>query len=192
MLLSNKLFTSLEQLLSHLFLLSLLIGCLSACSHNVPHTENGNKVGELSQEITLLSPEISFAEAEQTSRALMTTAKDLANEYRMASPPRYHNLLVHMGLRKRGLCCHWAEDLHTKLRELSVNSLKFDWLVAKQGKLLEHSSIVIYPAKLTWKEGIVFDPWRKSGIPYWTTVNGDEYHWKLHPLNGQWNKLRCK
>lgn len=183
---------SFEQFLRQVFLLSFLIGCMSSCSHNVPREENINKAAQLSKDIALLSSEIPFAEAEQTSRTLMKTTESLANEYRMVSPPRYHNLLVHMGIRKRGLCCHWAEDLHTNLRMLSVNSLKFDWLVAKQGKLLEHSSIVIYPAKLTWKEGIVFDPWRKSGIPYWTTVNSDRYSWQPHPLNGQWNILRCK
>ena len=175
MLVGNRLVTNSKQLLSQLFLLSLVIGCLSACSHNSLPTESANKVQDLSHDIASLSPEIPFAEAEQTSRTLLLTTDDLANEYRMASPPRYHNLLVHMGMRKRGLCCHWAEDLHTKLRELKVSTLKFDWLVAKQGKLLEHSSIVIYPARLTWKDGIVFDPWRKSGIPYWVTVNRDKY-----------------
>ncbi len=192
MLFGNKLFTSYERLWSYLFLLVLLVGCLSACSHKTLIMENKNKALELSKDIALLSPEIPFTEAKQTSQTLMETSEDLAKEYRMASPPRYHNLLVHMGLRKRGLCCHWAEDLHVKLRQLSINSLKFDWLVAKQGRFLEHSSIVIYPANLTWKEGIVFDPWRTSGVPFWTAVNGDKYPWQPHPLNGQWNILRCK
>ena len=98
-----------------------------------------------------------------------------------------------LGIRDRGLCCHWAEDLHAKLRQLHTSSLRFDWLVARQGsQLREHNTVVIYAADSSWLEGIVFDPWRKAGVPHWAKVTGDEYPWELHPLSGQWKNLRCK
>ena len=170
---------------------SLLSVILIACSHSVP--ESVNKIDELSYAIGLLSSEIPSTEADQGSQVLINTAVSLANEYDMASPALYHNMLVRMGIRERGLCCHWAEDLHAKLRELDVATLKFDWLVARQGsQFREHNSVVIYSAQATWKQGIVFDPWRKAGVPFWTTVEGDKYPWQPHPLSGQWKILRCK
>jgi hypothetical protein len=145
------------------------------------------------QAISSLSAEVQLTDASQTSRLLINTAAKLATDYKMESPALYHNTLVNMGLRERGLCCHWAEDLHARLRELHISSLKFDWLVARPGsKLREHNTVVVYAANASWKEGIVFDPWRMAGVPFWTRVDGDKYPWQLHPLNGQWGKLHCK
>ncbi len=111
----------------------------------------------------------------------------------MASPALYHNMLVNMGLRERGLCCHWAKDLHAKLRGLDTSSLKFDWLVARLGsQSREHNTVVIYAADSTWTKGIVFNPWRKAGVRHWTKMTGDEYPWQPHPLSGKWEILRCK
>ena len=166
---------------------------LSACTHTSSTNEPEIEIDKLSQPILSLSSEITYEEANITSQVLITTAMSLADEYNMASPPLYHNMLVKLGLRKRGLCCHWAEDLHAELRELSIDSLKFDWLVARQGsELREHNTVVVFPVEATWEKGLVFDPWRKAGSPYWTQARGDKYPWQLHPFSGQWEILRCK
>ncbi len=166
---------------------------ISACTHVTAPEDVTSEIEGLAQAIDALSKDVSPTDASQTSSLLINTAIELADEYDMASPPKYHNLLVHMGIRERGLCCHWAEDLLTKLRELPTSSLKFDWLVARQGVALrEHSTVVVYAADSTWAKGIVFDPWRKAGVPHWTNVAGDEYPWQPHPLSGRWEILRCK
>ena len=62
-----------------------------------------------------------------------------------------------MGLRDRGLCCHWAEDLHAELRKLNINSLKVAWLIARQGnQLREHNSIVIYADNITVGKKVLY------------------------------------
>ena len=167
---------------------------VTACSHiSLNSTDSSYKVDEFSKAIESLSANIDENEAMQTSQLLMETTTQLVAEYEMTSPALYHNMLVNMGLRKRGLCCHWAEDLHAKLRELSISTLKFDWLVARLGShLREHNTVVIYPVNSTWQNGLIFDPWRKAGVPFWTRVKGDKYPWKVHPLNGKWESLRCK
>ena len=140
-----------------------------------------------------MSDEVHLKDANETSRLLINTTIELARQYDMASPALYHNMLVNTGFRTRGLCCHWAEDLHAKLRGLHSRTLKFDWLVARLGsQLREHNTVVVYPAGTGWENGIVFDPWRKSGIPYWAKVSNDKYPWQPHPLNGRWDILRCK
>jgi len=164
-----------------------------SCAHVTAPEDVASEIEGLTRAINALSAEVSSTDASQTSSLLINTAIELADEYNMASPALYHNMLVNLGLRERGLCCHWAEDLHAKLRELNTSSLKFDWLVARHGsQLREHNTVVIYASGSTWGNGIVFDPWRKAGIPHWNKVAGDEYPWKLHPLSGRWEILRCK
>lgn len=166
---------------------------ISACAHVIAPEDVASEIEGLTQAINALSAEVLPADASQTSNLLINATIELADEYNMESPALYHNMLVNMGLRERGLCCHWAEDLHAKLRELNTRSLKFDWLVARLGsQLREHNTVVIYAADSTWSKGIVFDPWRKAGAPHWSKVIGDEYPWQPHPLNGRWEILRCK
>lgn len=168
---------------------------MSACSHVPPPDLAVDKNEEeiLAEAIYSLSNEVLLIEATNTSELLVKVTASLAVEYDMQSPALFHNMLVNTGVRNRGLCCHWAEDLHLKLRMLNTNSLKFDWVVSRLGsKLREHNAVVIYAAGTNWSEGIVYDPWRKAGKPHWITVADDKYPWTRHPLSGQWNMLRCK
>jgi len=166
---------------------------ISACSSIPDGSDSATKVAELSHAIQVLSEEVSIEEANEASQLLLNTTLELSKQYDMVSPALYHNMLVNTGIRKRGLCCHWAEDLHAKLRTLQNSSLKFDWLVARLGsQLREHNTIVIYASSSSWEHGVVFDPWRKAGLPYWTKVKSDKYPWQPHPLSGRWDVLRCK
>lgn len=170
-----------------------MLWLITACAHVNEPEDIASEIDNLTLAINALSDEVLPADASLASNLLITAAIELADEYKMASPALYHNMLVNMGIRERGLCCHWAEDLHAKLRELNTHSLKFDWLVARLGsQLREHNTVVIYAADSTWSKGIVFDPWRKAGVPHWAKVAGDEYLWQPHPLSGRWGKLRCK
>ena len=163
------------------------------CTHSLLPIVNADRSSELGIAIASLSGSINKEDARLVSKVLVVSTTELAASYRMTSPPRAHNLLVHMGLKERGLCCHWAEDLRLRLSTLKQESLKFDWLVAHQGRpLAEHNGIVVYGVDSTWKQGLVFDPWRKAGQPYWVLVETDQYPWQLHPLNGQWDLLHCK
>lgn len=171
----------------------LLIFFACACNHVPSQEDAAIKKTSLSYAIHSLSDEVLLTEANDTSRLLISATINLANEYNMESPALFHNMLVNTGVRERGLCCHWAEDLHQKLRMLNVHSLKFDWLVSRLGsRLREHNTVVIYAANSNWSEGIVYDPWRKSGSPHWVRVADDHYPWIRHPLSGQWNLLRCQ
>ncbi len=171
----------------------LIVVVSTACTHVSTPEATASEIKSFSHAINALSENVLPEDASQTSQLLYNAAVELADEYRMMSPPSYHNMLVNLGVRKRGLCCHWAEDLHAKLRELNASSLTFAWLVAHQGNTFrEHNTVVIYAVGSTWAKGMVFDPWRKAGSPYWTKVEGDKYPWQLHPLSGQWDLLRCK
>ena len=163
-----------------------------SCAHAPQMSDPVGDSRRLEAAIILLSDSINQNDAKLVSEALIASTSELALSYHMASPPRYHNLLIHMGMKKRGLCCHWAEDLRTSLIAINQDTIQIDWLVANHGSpLTEHNSLVIYAENMGWQQGIVFDPWRKSGRPYWVQVSLDNYSWQQHPLSGKWDRLRC-
>lgn len=165
----------------------------AACTHSPKSANLDENIELLSHAITALSSEILPSEANETSRVLLATTAKLTKEYNMASPAKYHNLLVNLGLRRRGLCCHWAEDLHAKLRKIHSNSLDFDWVVTKHGNILqEHNTVIIFSSKSSWENGLIYDPWRNAGKPFWAHVDKDKYVWKRHPLSGKWQELHCE
>ena len=164
-----------------------------SCSNVPPPRESTDDSLKLESAINALSDTIDAHDARLISKLLIVSTSDLAQRYRMASPPGYHNFLVKMGLKERGLCCHWAEDLRSRFIQVNQETIKVDWLVARHGSSMrEHNVIVLYGENMSWKQGMVYDPWRMAGRPYWTRVEQDKYPWKLHPLNGQWDLLRCK
>lgn len=166
---------------------------LAACSHSSLAPSNTGQPESLHTAIMGLPGFIDGDEAALVAKLLLQATGELAHEYEMARPPRFHNLLVHLGLRKRGLCCHWAADLHARLQVIDSGSIRFDWVVTRLGHALqEHNSLVIHASDLTWEQGLVFDPWRKAGQPYWVRVDEDMYIWKQHPLSGNWEQLHCK
>jgi hypothetical protein len=115
--------------------------------------------------------------------ALATTACDyswqLARTYRVVRPARWHNLLVNCGLRQRGLCYHWADDLGARLDALQLRSLVLHHAVAHQGSWLrEHNALVVTAVGQPFEQGLVLDAWRGSGRLFLTAVTADQYPWK--------------
>jgi hypothetical protein len=138
------------------------------------------QVVSLEQALTALSPDIVKLEAKQMAESAISYSLELAAEYRMLRPPVFHNLMVNLGFRERGLCIHWTEDLLKRLQGLGLKSLELHWGIANHDILLrlEHSSVVITARGQSFEEGLVLDPWRHSGELYWTLVKDDSYSWK--------------
>ncbi|MDD1749287.1 MAG: hypothetical protein LUO89_05360 [Methanothrix sp.] len=138
------------------------------------------RVASLEQALTALSPDVDKSEAELLAETAISYSLELAGKYHMLRPPILHNLLVNLGLRERGLCIHWTEDLLNRLSGLGMKSLELHWGIANHDVLLrlEHSSVIITACGQSFEEGLVLDPWRHSGELYWTRVKDDSYPWK--------------
>ena len=138
------------------------------------------QVVSLEQALTALSPDIVKLEAKQMAESAISYSLELAAEYRMLRPPVFHNLMVNLGFRERGLCIHWTEDLLKRLQGLGLKSLELHWGIANNNVLLrlEHSSVIITARGQSFENGLVLDPWRHSGELYWTLVRDDIYPWK--------------
>ncbi len=135
-------------------------------------------INNLQNDIEKLSPLIDKTEAKEVASLAILHSQFLANEYDLVSPPLYHNSLVQMGLRKRGLCFHFAEDLIHKLKDLNLETLDLRWVVHDKAQYWEHSSIVLSAKGQPINKGIILDAWRNSGKLYWNNFDKDtRYTW---------------
>ena len=103
-------------------------------------------------------------ESKELARLAITKSRALANSYHLVSPPFYHNFLVNSGLRKRGLCFHFVQDLMQEINKQGFSSFDFRWGRANGNKLNEHNVIVVLGNReKNFKNGVILDAWRKSG-----------------------------
>lgn len=159
---------------------------LHACGSTGPSLDlsadnEQQRIAQLGDAIKALDHSIETAEARRAARIAIEYSRDLAQQYEIADSPLMHNLKVQLGLKPRGLCIHWTEDLRARLRQEKFRSLDLHWAIANYEAAfrLEHSSVVISAAGAAIEQGLVLDPWRDSGHLYWTPTLADaDYGWK--------------
>ncbi len=143
-------------------------------------------VKRLEWELNALGPAVDSIEARRVAETAIRESAILAEEYQLVRPAVGHNLLVVMGVKDRGLCYQWTEDLMKRLEALELKSFQLHWAVAYPGSnLREHNCVVISVAGQPFSKGILFDPWRHSGNLFWTSVVKDTYPWEMLPP-AQW------
>ncbi len=102
----------------------------------------------------------------------------LRGVYQSIAVPIVHNMMIDIGIRDRGACKHWAEDLITFLRHEDRKYFDLMWGTANSGKLNEHNVAVLVPKGAPFDTGLIIDPWRTSGLPWWSPVPLDKkYPW---------------
>lgn len=140
--------------------------------------------GDLSAAVSLrnklvaLSPRVRAEEAERVAISAYVTSRQLARDYRVVGPPLFHNFLVNIGMRERGLCFQWARDLFAKLNQVPLQTLELHWGEARAGTWREHNCVVVTARGQPFEKGIVLDAWRHSGRLFWSSVAADHYPWK--------------
>ena len=97
----------------------------------------------LTRQLTRMSPAVDKAEAARLANAAYDGALQLRQQYRAAGTPQFHNFLVNAGLRRRGLCHHWARDLGGRLSTLKLRTLVLRWGIARASTLREHNAVVV-------------------------------------------------
>ena len=87
----------------------------------------------LVNQIAALSPSVRPEEGRQLALCAYASASQLRRVYGVVWPPLFNNFLVNSGIRKRGLCFQWAEDLLVRLDALKFTSLELHWGEADAG-----------------------------------------------------------
>lgn len=151
-----------------------LLVCLLGCASLRP---GGSSATDLGERLRGLSASVAPSEAVLAAETAHSYSAELAKEYRVVHPAIFHNVLVNLGLRKRGLCFQWADDLSAKLASLQLHTLQLHRGVARLDTRREHSSVVLTACGQPFEEGIVLDAWRHSGRLYWGGVKQDHYPW---------------
>ena len=140
------------------------------------------KVESLQVELATLNRQANLPEAKQAAETAIMYSYRLADEYQLVRPAVLHNVLIRVGLKDRGLCYHWTEDLLKQLQLLELKTYQLHWGVAHRGsELREHNSVVITASGQAFERGVVLDPWRNSGDLYWSLVRTDRYPWQELP-----------
>ena len=138
------------------------------------------QVAELRAAILALGPGIDPEEADRAARVSFARTRELAIQYQITDSPLVHNTKVNMGLRPRGLCWHWAEDMETALVAQNFKTLEIHRAIASADNpfRIDHSTAIISRRGDDYRQGLVLDPWRKGGILHFDTVVADtDYDW---------------
>jgi len=131
----------------------------------------------LGDRIAALGARVRPDEAQRVAECAYTTAQRLRRNYGTVWPPSLNNILVNTGIRKRGLCFQWAEDLLEQLDALRVTTLDLHWAEAYAGNWREHNVVVVTAKDRPIRDGILLDCWRHSGHLFWSAVAADDYPW---------------
>jgi hypothetical protein len=160
-----------------LCVVALALGC--ATDGRDPAAAPEERATRLQRELGRLTGGADPSEAQRLAEAALAQSLRLAEEYRMTRPALFNNVLVNVGIKRRGLCWHWTEDLLAALGALRLSSFDLHWGTAHRDRLFrEHNSVVVTARGQAFESGIVLDPWRDSGALHWVAVREDRYPWK--------------
>lgn len=172
--------------MKHFLLIIFSIFIFAGCTANYKnidlknHTKLDNNMKKLAFEIQSLSNSIDKKESEQVAYDAITYSKHLANEYEVVGPALFHNTLINMNIKSRGLCYHYANDLLKYLKKKEYKSFKFIKTIASRDDYFEHSSIALTTNNTHFENSIILDAWRNTGELYFSKVKDDKrYKWEI-------------
>lgn len=160
-------------------LLTILTALAASGCAGKPTVDQSN-VNGLAQEIMLLGPDVDPDEARRAAEISFHYSLQLAQEYNITDLPIIHNEKVHRGLRKRGLCNHWAEDLSKRLKQENFSTLAIQRAISppSEFRIIHHTAVITRPGETIY-DGIVIDPWRHGGALFWAPTKTDRrYNWR--------------
>jgi hypothetical protein len=144
------------------------------------------KAEKLAGELASLSPRVNREEAKLLADCAFATVSKLRREYRMFGTPIFNNFLIYHGLRKRGYCYQWSEDLLIALDALRLKSLELHWGEHDPGTWRENNCIVVTAKGQPFKRGTMLECWRHLGHLYFGPIASD---WETYVENTAYARL---
>jgi len=152
----------------------------SSCA---PVPENSSarhqRVEALACALQSLSPQVETREARQVAGVAVNTSAQLRGKYHENLTPWVHNVEVYWGIKERGYCYQYANDLYAALIQMHAPHLQFHFIHARRGEMFEHNALSVTARGEPWHSGIALDAWRNAGVLAFVPVKGDKYPWEL-------------
>jgi hypothetical protein len=142
-------------------------------SFEVPRADLA-KAEALANQIAALSPRVDRQEATLLAKCAYATVTRLRQHYSMFGTPIFNNFLVYHGLRKRGYCYQWTEDLLVQFDALKLKTLEFHWGESYAGTWRENNCVVATAKGQPFNQGVILDAWRHFGHLRWNLLLSDE------------------
>jgi hypothetical protein len=144
------------------------------------------KAGKLADELASLSPRVNPDEAKLLADCAFATVTKLRREYRMFGTPIFNNFLIYHGLRKRGYCYQWSEDLLIAIDALRLKSLEVRWGEHDPNTWRENNCLVVTAKGQPFNRGIMLECWRHLGHLYFGPIASD---WEKYTENPSYAQL---
>jgi hypothetical protein len=159
---------------------------VGACFGVTAWGQDEKSINDLSVALVALSPRtVDPREAELLSATAHTTSRQLARDYGVTGDPAFHNYLIHIGAKKRGICADYTHDIGARLRDLRFKTLVLHWGTAWEKGSDENNALIVTAQNQSFYEGIVLDGWRRAGRLFWCHVRDDaEYETGRHGFLG--------
>lgn len=141
--------------------------------------ERQQHITQLTAMLVELDGRIDKEEAKDLAKSSIDYARHLAKKYKLVAPPLWQNTLVNLGLKERGLCYEWANDLWVYLLKKKYCTLRFHRIGANIGSFFEHNALSVSAKGADVHQSIILDAWRHSGNLYFIEFDKDKkYSWK--------------
>lgn len=116
-------------------------------------------------------------EANELSYLLVSGTRKLNDVYQMGDVALWHNFLIKVGTKRGGYCYQWTEELLKLLPQKKMDFFERHWGVHNEKRVTENNAVIFTLRGRPVGEGIVYDPWRGKGRPFWRKVMTDNQDW---------------
>ncbi|WP_044008509.1 hypothetical protein [Leisingera methylohalidivorans] len=176
-------------------LMMLAAAALAGCASGPTATKHD--VEELSRALQTLDTKVDPDEARRAAEIAYSYSARLAEQYDVTTSPILHNTMVNTGVKERGLCVHYAEDMQARLSQENFQTLSLLRAIAepKNDFRIDHSTAVIAAKGGGIYDGLVLDPWRYGGKLFWSpTTEDSRYDWepRLKVLRRKYERRMAK
>ena len=156
-----------------------------SCGANL-HAADEKSISDLRNALIALSPStVDPNEAALLSETAHQASRQCAKEYGVHGDPAVHNYLIHIGVKKKGICADYTHDIGARLRELRFKTLVVHWGTAWEKESDENNALIVTARNQSFYDGIVLDGWRRAGRLFWVHVKDDaEYETGRHGFLG--------
>jgi len=161
--------------------------CTFALCGGVVCAQDEKSINDLRSALIALSPRtVDPREAALLSETAHQTSRQCARDYGVTGDPAIHNYLIHIGVKKKGICADYTRDIGAKLKEFHFKTLVLHWGAAYAKASDENNALVVTARNQPFLDGIVLDGWRRAGRLFWCPVRNDhEYELGRRGLLGR-------